>query len=300
MQSFLSYHAHYILRGLGLAAIIFILSFARPYAQTSLPSVVSLNVCADPYLMSFAAAKQILALAPQSLDPSLSPFSDSAAQFPSSNGGIEDLMLLQPDLVILSPYTSANKRNLIEATGIPTITIDAANRYTDARDDILILGEAIGRAPQAQQYLRELDRSLKNARQDKLKQVSLLALQRRGMTVGKGHVLDDIMQLSGAINLGRQGNMAMSQLGLEAILEKQPDFILLSGIAHAARDRGSEILVHPRLRKQFSNKKIITLDAALTLCAGASTPRAVSQLRRAIADKTNLIEHHPTPDHVQP
>ena len=277
--------ATYMVRTLGFIAILLLLSLARPYAQTSLTRVVSLNLCADPYLMGFAAPEQILALAPQSRDPSLSPFSEMAAQFPTTQGGIEDLLILRPDLVILSPYTSANKRNLIEATGIPTLTIDAANRYTDARDDILILGKAIGREQQAQSYLRALDDSLVHAQKIPLQDVRLLALQRRGMTVGKGHVLDDIMQLSGAINLGRQGDMPMRQLGLEAILQAQADFILLNNTALSARDRGSEILIHPSISKQFPPEKIITLDAALTLCAGAATPRAVRELRHAIANK---------------
>ena len=120
------------------------------------PRIVSLNLCADPYLMAFAAPEQIIALTWNSHDPAQSPFAARAANYPVTGGRLEEVVEMAPDLVILSPFSMANRRQTLHRLGIATLTLNAANDYETAREEIITLGRAIGREPK-RDYLSNLD-----------------------------------------------------------------------------------------------------------------------------------------------
>ena len=77
--------------------------------EPALPRIVSLNLCADPYLMEFATPEQIIALTWNSHDPTQSPFAARAASYPVTGGRLEEVVEMAPDLVILSPFSIRNR-----------------------------------------------------------------------------------------------------------------------------------------------------------------------------------------------
>ena len=256
--------------------------------------IVSLSMCADPYLMAFAEPSQILALSPQSRDPSLSAFTEEAAAWPASTGRMEDILKLAPDLLIISAYSSATMRALIESFGIQVIVLDAAQNYAAARQEILELGELIGRSTQAQAYLTQLDRQLAATQTDIEKDTAIdkarppiryLNYQRRGLTIGMGHIIDDIITLAGGVNLGRQIGKSIGPMNLETVIRMQPDFLITESEQQKPIDRGSEILTHPALTVFFPAEKQIFLPTQLLVCAGATTPQAVAHIKAEIKAK---------------
>ena len=260
-----------------LTAVIFALC-AAPAA--ALPRVMSLNLCADPYLMAFANKAQIVALTPLSRDASLSANAAAAENFPVSDGQIESIIELKPDLVIVSSWSDPMRNALIKRLGFELLTLDAAQNYTAARDEIITLGKAIGREAQARAYLQNLDTAL--AALPKISHApKVLPLQRRNLTVGQGHILDDIMSRAGVTNLGRENNEgqnAMRRVSLESALAAQADFILLNETDDMPDSRGMEFLTHPALKKAYPAEQRLHIANNVLVCAGASTPRAVAAL----------------------
>ena len=284
--SYMQIHKHNLVFVLLLWLPVF--AHAEPAHATldkpALPRIVSLNLCADPYLMAFAAPEQIIALTRNSHDPAQSPFATRAEKFPVTGGRLEEVVEMAPDLVILSPFSMANRRRTLHRLGIATLTLNAANDYETAREEIIALGLAIGREPQAREYLASLDSQM--ARFDRQGiQASLLNIQRRGLTTGAGHILDDIIHRAGAQNLGRLAGDGMVAVSLEHVLTLGPQFLLVIGSPPEAIDRGTEVFAHPVLRKHFPPARRITLPASMVLCAGASTPLAVSALQAALENQ---------------
>ena len=73
--------------------------------------IVSLNACADEYLIALADKGQIAALTRFARDPSLSFYADKRRRtYPISQGQAEAVLALHPDLVIASPYRAARTR----------------------------------------------------------------------------------------------------------------------------------------------------------------------------------------------
>ena len=251
--------------------------------KTHLPRVVSLNLCADAYLMAFAKPEQILGLTQQSSDPTLSAFVVEASNFPVSGGRMANILEQQPDIIIINNYSPPPNKALMDRLGIKIVKLDAANSYQTARTEILQLGKAIHRLEAAKAYLAQLDKELEDARHTKLTYMpSIINYQRRGIVVGETHILDDIIQLAGAQNLGRDTGRTIGPMSLENLMRLQPDYVLSISENDEqtlkAQDRGSEILSHPALQKMFSAERHIYIPQNLTVCAGATTPKAVAHL----------------------
>jgi iron complex transport system substrate-binding protein len=258
-----------------LTAVIFALC-AAPAA--ALPRVMSLNLCADPYLMAFADKAQIVALTPLSRDARLSANAAAAENFPVSDGQIEAIIELKPDLVIVSSWSDPMRNALIKRLGFELLTLDAAQNYTAARDEIITLGKAIGREAQARAYLQNLDTALA-ALQKLTHAPKVLPLQRRNLTVGQGHILDDILSRAGAVNLGRDtSDSPMRRVSLESALAVQADYILVNETDEMPDSRGMEFITHPALARAYPATRRLHIDNNLLVCAGASTPRAVAAL----------------------
>lgn len=253
------------------------------YNKTHLPRLVSLNLCADAYLMAFAKPEQILGLTQQSSDPTLSAFVEEASNFPVSGGRISNIIEQHPDIIIINNYSPPPNKALMDRLGIKIVKLDAANSYQTARTEILQLGKAIHRLEAAKAYLAQLDKELEDARHTKLTYMpSIINYQRRGIVVGETHILDDIIQLAGAQNLGRDTGRTIGPMSLENLIRLQPDYVLSISENDEqtlkAQDRGSEILSHPALQKMFSAERHIYIPQNLTVCAGATTPKAVAHL----------------------
>lgn len=242
------------------------------------PRVMSLNLCADAYLMAFADKRQVLALTPQSRNADLSPFHMQAHAYPISDGQIESIAALKPDVVIVSSYSDPLRNRLIERLNIKLLVMDAANDFAAAQAEMLALGKAIGRMSEAKAYIDSLRRNLQ-AVQPVPNAPRLLALQRRNLTIGKGHILDEIISLAGGANIGRQGGGGvMKRVSLENALAAKADYILLTDRDTRPDSRGMEFLTHPALRAQYPASKRLHIDNNLLVCAGATTARAVAAL----------------------
>ena len=248
------------------------------FSASGLPRLVSLNLCADPYLMAFAAKSQIAALTHLSRDPDLSAYAEAAQAFPVSDGQIESLIELQPDIVIVSSWSDPMRNALIERLGFQLLALDAAQNFAAAREDIMRLGVAIGRSEAARAYLAKLDGAMAAIEKPKTAP-RILPLQRRNLTAGYGHILDDIINRAGGVNLGRNDTAdTMRRVSLENALVAQADFILLNEMPRHPDSRGMEFLTHPALAQHYAADRRLFIDNNLLVCAGASTPRAVKAL----------------------
>ena len=265
-----------------LCRLALIVMLALPAQATALPRVMSLNLCADAYLMAFAEKSQIIALTPQSRDAALSAFHHKATEFPISSGQIEAIAALKPDLVIVSAYSDPLRNRLIKQLGIRVLSLDAADSFEGARQEIIAIGNAIGRDSQARAYLAELDAAMAALR-PVTHHPRILPLQRRNVTIGEGHIMDEIIARAGGVNMGRlHGDGLMGRISLERALAVHAEFLLVNEKVDSPDSRGMEFLTHPALKTRYGPSQILSIDNNLLVCAGASTPMAIGALIRQL------------------
>ena len=68
--------------------------------------VVSMNLCTDQLAMLLAAPGQLISVSHLASDPMASTMVAEAQAYPVNRGGAEQILLMEPDLVLAGSYTS--------------------------------------------------------------------------------------------------------------------------------------------------------------------------------------------------
>jgi len=244
--------------------------------------IVSLNVCADQYLLALADPGQIAALSGNARDPQLSAAAEQARGFRQLRRPAEQVLEIQPDLILGFPLGPDS------VVGAPpgrwrTLGLASAESYAAILSQIRQVAAAVGHPARGEALIRAMEHDL--AALPRARRGGVAAYyQRRGYLTGTGTLVDDLMRRVGLVNLaGRIGKPALAQLSLEEMVAAQPDWLIVEIESERIVDQGTEMLHHPILRAIPR----LRLPQAWTVCGGPAYVRAaralVTQLNAAPA-----------------
>jgi len=261
-----------VLAGFGVSA-----DAAAPKAPPK--RIVSLNLCADQYLLALADPGQIAALTRFARDPDMSAGAKAAGRIPITRGSAEDVLALEPDLIVATPGRRSGTRAALAGRNYPTLELSSAESYDDIVGQIRDVAVATGHPGRGEAMIRRMNAEL--AALPRLRSGAVAAYyQRRGYMTGTGTLIDDLMKRVGLVNLAaRLGKPALSQLTLEQLIAARPDYLIVESAADRVRDQGTEMLDHPALR----NIPRIRLPQAWTVCGGPSYVQAARSLAEQVA-----------------
>jgi iron complex transport system substrate-binding protein len=165
----------------------------------------------------------------------------------------EKITYLKPDLVIATG--AGNTRDMVDRLGklgFPTYVIFPKN-FNDVLESIDHLGQVMGREKEAmgiilgikqrRQRVIELTQGLSRPR------VFLQIGEAPIVTVGKGSFADDLIHLAGGENIAGKEKEMYPRLGMEEILKRSPEVILISSM----NPKGD----YQRLLQEWSRWKMI-------------------------------------------
>jgi len=236
--------------------------------------IVSLNMCADQYLLALADPGQIAALTRFSRDPALSAAADAAQRVPVSRGTAEDVVALDPDLVIASPGRRSGTMAALANRRYPTLEVKSAESYADIVAQVRKVADAVGHPERGEALIARMDAAL--AALPRARSGGVAAYyQRRGYLSGSGTLIDDLMHRAGLANLAvTLRRPALSQLSLEQLVAAHPDYLIVDADAAGMADLGNEMLRHPVLR----DIPRVALPQAWTVCGGPAYVKAATSL----------------------
>jgi iron complex transport system substrate-binding protein len=254
-----------------LALCALILMAATPAPRR----IVSLNVCADQYLLALADPGQIAALSRNARDPELSAAAGRAKGVRILRNGMEEVLAIQPDLILGYPIGPGL------VAGAPPgrwtmVGLANAESYPMILDQIRAVARAIGHPDRGEALIARMNRDL--AILPKAKRTGVAAYyQRRGYLTGTGTLVDDMMRRVGLINLAAKlGKPALAQVPLEQMVAARPDWLIVESATDRVQDQGTEMLHHPALRAIPR----ISLPQSWTVCGG---PAYVSATQKIVA-----------------
>jgi iron complex transport system substrate-binding protein len=265
-----------------LAFLVAVLALALPGSTASsanLPRLVSMNVCADQLLLTLADPEQILGLSRFARDGWQSQAGD-ISRYPVLSGGAEDVLLINPDIVVASAFDKRATRELLKAKGLRLAELAVPRTLDEARQQIREAGDITGHPERAAVEIARLDAALARARRTvSERHYRVLPLSRRGWVAGSdsfvGSLLGEIGLRSAAGDLGFNfGGFA----SLEAIVNLRPDFIVVSQAGDTARDDGQAFLLHPALERFYPPEKRIVIPERMTECGGVLLADALDAL----------------------
>ncbi|UZW54172.1 ABC transporter substrate-binding protein [Sphingobium sp. JS3065] len=269
------------MRGKAILAIFFGLALTGA-APAPPKKIVSLNTCADQYVLALADAAQIAALSPYGHDPELSAAIGKARRFRTLNRPAEEVLALRPDLLVGFPSGDS-------VVGAPpgqwrTLGLASADSYPMILTQIRQVAAAVGHPERGEALIAKMSRDL--AALPRAGRGGVAAYyQRRGYMTGTGTLVDDLMRRAGLVNLaGKLGKPALTQLPLEEMIAARPDWLIVESGSEQVVDQGTEMLHHPILR----SIPRIRLPQAWTVCGGPAYVEAA----RSIVAQLNAAPRH--------
>ena len=174
------------------------LILAASTAHATPRRVVSLDSCADQYVLALAARSQIAGVTARANDAD-SWMRAAARRAPVVRPGLESLLVVRPDLVVR--YWGGDPRLLraLEKRGVEVVQLDDATDFDGVRVNVARVATRLGRPEAGRAVVQGMDADLASAR-GAWKGASALYVTSGGFTAGKGTLIDAMLAAAGLAN----------------------------------------------------------------------------------------------------
>ena len=250
-------------------------------ADDKLPRLVSINLCADQLLMSFADDEQILSLSNLSHDVAGSYHVEKALQFPINKGEVEQVLPLQPDLVIAGQYTDRYTVNLLKSVGLRVEQLPIANSMEELFKNFEMVAQWTGHPSRGQATIDQFKSRLAALSQSEEPRPRVAIYDPNGYTVGAASLRGEALELAGwhnvATDLGIDGYGSMA---LETLINLDPDALVESPYSAETWSRAQAHNAHPAIKQRGLKARVISIPSAQTICGGPWTIDVIERLER--------------------
>ena len=250
------------------------------------PRVVSLDYCADQYVLALADRDQIQAVSVQAGDAH-SALRDRAEGLPRVRDAAEDVIALDPDLVVRSYGGGARARAYYARLGVDVHDLGYANDFDDVRAMIRRTADALGHPERGAALIAQMNADLAAAAQGPRQ--SALYMTPSGVTAGSGTMIDALLEAANFENAAaRDGAAGWRSLPLERLIDQEPDLVVTAFFDGASAPKDSWAMArHPVFQDLFERAVRVEIDGAAVSCSAwtlaAAARRAREQANAAFA-----------------
>lgn len=228
--------------------------------------IVSLDYCADQYVLKFVDRDRILALSPDA-DADFSYMRDAAAGLPTIRPIAEDALLLKPDLIVRSYGGGPNATAFFKRAGVPVLNVGWANDLEGVKNVIMDMASGFGEEARGRDVVAEMEARLAAISKRRRSSETALYVTSGGVTTGSGSLMHEALEAAGFKNFEEASGWRA--IPLERLAYEQPDVIAAAFFDTYAHHMGPwSAARHPLVRAQLRERKNVTLDAAWTSCTG--------------------------------
>lgn len=258
------------LLGLGLAAC------GAPLAPQADPDggrpmrIVSLDYCADQYVLKLADREQILAVSPDAVKD-FSYMRETAAGVPTVRPVAEDVLILKPDLVVRAYGGGPNAAAFFERAGVPVLNVGwTSNVDRDGVGSIPAvieqMADGLGQSDRGDALIDDF-RTRLAAIDKRTDGASALYLTSAGVTTGPGAMIHEMLAAAGLSNFEEQPGWR--SIPLERLAYERPDMIAAAFFNPKTVPPDSwSPMQHPVAESQLDELPVVYLDGAWTACGG--------------------------------
>ncbi len=228
--------------------------------------MLSLDLCMDWTLAYHADPQRVVALSPTL---KRYPVDWIGEQWPSHDGSLEQIVQLQPDLVLVGQYSALMLRERLRSLGYQVAVLPLPGSLEQVVDYERQLLELMGEDPNRAKKAPAWQVPAADAKR-------LLLLGSNGIGTGRGTFEHQIIEQAGWRNyLEVSGHVA---LDLEQIASDPPDAILFAAPDHQAL--ANRFADHPVLRRSVPPEGWLTTDYWRWQCPGPWTWDLIRQLNQ--------------------
>lgn len=245
--------------------------------------IVSLNLCADELLLRLADREDIASVTFLGADARFSSVAGATEGLHLNHGKAEEILPLQPDLVIAEPYSARSTAHLLRRAGIPVIDLPVPTTFEEVYQQIEEIAAVLGQEERGRQLVAGMQQRLAALGSPPAGRQPLAAVyQPNGFLVGPGTLVHEVLTQAGLRNLAAVAFQDhFGALPLERLLWHQPELLILNRAKETAASLAHEILHHPALEEAFSDMRTAVVHPSLWTCGGPGLVEAVERLRTA-------------------
>lgn len=227
-------------------------------AEPARPTVVSLDYCADQFVLALADREQILAVS-KDAERDFSHLKVRAAGIPKVRAAAEDVVALAPDIVVRSWGGEARALAMYQRFGIRTVQIGYAADIEGTAGLLRAVAAELGQAVRAEALLAARPAPAPPAGR------AALYVTPGGVSAGQGTMIDSIIAHAGLTNANR--GTGWTGLPLEQLVLEPPALMLAAffGFDDDATDRWS-VSRHPVMQRLMAGAQVIDMDESRVSC----------------------------------
>lgn len=258
------------------------------HAQTAAKPkrIVSMNLCTDELLMRIVDPSRIAGITYLSQQGVNAPLGLGAiaAKLPVNHGLAEEVIKLQPDLVLAGTFTTTTATTLLKYLGYNVVNFEPENTLADMRTNIRKLGALVGEEARAEQVIADFDTRLAmlQAQIPPGEKPVFADIGVNNYISGDATLYAEIVNAGGYRTLGQAiGYAGYRNIPLEQVLTVRPALISTATPWTNPPSISTMALGHPALRTVLARTPTITIPERYTTCGAPSVLGAVEMLVEA-------------------
>ncbi len=247
-------------------AFLLISLLASHAAAGERPSrIVSLDYCADQFVLKLLERERILAVSPDARK-SFSFMRAAAEGVRQAPPRAEDVLLLEPDLVVRSYGGGPKLGAFLQRAGVRVVEVGAAADLDGVKRVLEAMAAALGEPERGAELIRDMERR-EAALPGEPGGETMLYLTPGGVTTGPGTLVHAMIEAAGFRNF--QQAPGWRTLPLERLAYERPDRL---AVARFGPDTGGlegwTALRHPLARAWMRELPVTRIPGAWTACGG--------------------------------
>ncbi len=249
-------------------------------AQAQQKTLVSINLCADQYLLLFPHNQPVY-YSPLAADIDYNYLASNVKKSQTIQPQLDRILLKHPEKVFASPYSDTYLLHGLKNAGIETVVIPNASNFEGIKNNIALIASAIHEEAKGQQIIDALDEQLEEiqSRVRNRPHESALFYAPNGFTHGGGTIYQAILNQAGLTNLAAKlGIEGHGYLSLEKLLWYQPHYLIIEDNLDSNHSEAQALLSHPALSNQHFNATLIFVQGNLLSCPGFGSLLALEQI----------------------
>ncbi|CAN1494887.1 FepB ABC-type Fe3+-hydroxamate transport system, periplasmic component [Caulobacteraceae bacterium] len=244
-----------------LTAVVAALAFAGPALAT--PTVMSLDSCADQYVLALSPRASIVGLSARADDRD-SYMRAAARGLPVRRATTEAVLAVRPDIVVRYWGGDARLEGALERRGVRVVRIREASDFDGVRANVREISAALGQPAAGAAMIARMDAKLSRAR-GAWSGAPALYFTPSGFTTGPGSLVDAMLRAAGMTNLA--AGSTWKPIPLEQLVTDPPRAFVLGffdTFAVAMQRWGPGR--HQTLRRRLAGRTVASLPSSILGC----------------------------------
>ncbi len=247
--------------------------------------IVSLSLASDEIILDIISDRgRIVGVTYLATDEALSNVAQKARGLRRIHTSLEQVLELEPDLVIAARFTNPDFLRRLQDSGINVLLLDELNTIEGIKNNIELIGGAICEDENARALVEKMDRGLYDVEStvgQSNKGLRALYYSPSGFTAGSDTTMGEMIQRAGAINVASQaGIKGHKKISLEFLISQDPDVIILSSDSPGDSKTLKNLLSRSALRelRAVRENRVIVIDARYLTTASHYVVRGIREL----------------------